>query len=129
MSSALKGYILKILSPSKVVINLGRQQGITKGMKFVIYDEGDMIIDPKTGKPIEKLELVKGEVEVIHVQENMSTAESYTIEKRTAYTPLAMMSPYAAKEEVKVTKELTKEKVKEISPSPVKVGDIVRRIY
>jgi len=127
-SPMLTGYVLKILSPSKVLINLGKEQGVKKGMRFVIYEEGDMITDPKTGKGIEKLELVKGEIEVIHVQQKISIAESYTVEKRTAYTPLAMIYPYSTKEEVKVKKELTEETVKEVLPSKLKVGDLIRQV-
>lgn len=127
-SELLKGHILKVLSPYKVLINLGRQHGVKRGMKFIIYEEGDMIYDPKSGKPVEKLELVKGEVEVIHVQEKMSTAGSFKTEKRI-YSPLDVIYPFRPTEEtVKVTKELTEEKIKEPLPSKLKAGDLVREL-
>jgi len=128
MSTLLKGYVMKILNPSTVIISLGRLNGVKKHMKFVIYEEGEMIIDPKTKAQIERLELVKGEIEVVHVQEKVSIAESYSIEERTAYSPLATMFPYSTKEEVKIKKHLTREKIEEASPSPLKVGDLVRQI-
>jgi len=80
----------------------------------------------KTEKEVEKLELVKGEVEVIHVQTKMSIAESFEVRRRTAYTPLALMVPFATKEEVKVSKELTGEKFKE--PLPTKLKEELRLI-
>jgi len=124
----LKGYVVKVLSPYKIVINLGREQGVKRGMKFIIYEEGDMIRDPKNGKGIEKLELVKGEVEVIHVQEKISIAASFETEKRM-YSPIDYLYPFRPREEtVKVKKELTEEKIKEPSPSKLKEGDLVRQL-
>lgn len=127
-SEPLKGYVLKILSPYKVLISLGKEHGVKKGIRFVIYEAGEMIFDPKTGKEVEKLELVKGEVEVIHVQTKMSIAESFEIRRRTAYTPLALMAPFATKEEVKVSKELTGRKFKEPLPTKLKEGDLIRQV-
>ncbi len=127
-SKMLKGYVLEVLSPYKVLINLGREKGAIKGMKFIIYEEGSVIYDPKTGKAVEKLELVKGEVEVIHVQEKMSVAASFETEKRV-YSPLATLYRiYGREETVKVRKELTEEKVEEHLPSKLKKGDLVRQL-
>lgn len=124
----LKGHVLKVLSPYKVLINLGRQHGVGKGMKFIIYEEGDMIYDPKSGKPVEKLELVKGEVEVVHVQEKMSAAASFETEKRI-YRPIWDLSMFRpTTETVKIKKELTEEKIKEPLPSNLKAGDLVRQL-
>ena len=116
MTTELKGYVLKILSPSEVIINLGKEHGVERGMRFIIYEEGEMICDPNTKEPIEKLELVKGEVKVIHVQQKISIAKSLVKEKRPVLDPLF---PLRYKEEiVEVEKQLEN----------VKVGDLVRRI-
>lgn len=124
----LKGHILKVLSPYKVLISLGRQQGVRKGMKFVIYEEGEMIHDPRSRKPVEKLELVKGEVEVIYVQERMSTAASFETEKRI-YRPIWDLSMYTTREEtVTIRKKITEEEIKEPLPSRLKEGDLVRQL-
>lgn len=127
-AESLKGHVLKVLSPFKVLISLGGQHGVERGMKFIIYEEGEMIYDPKSRKPIEKLELVKGEVEVTHVQKRMSTAASFKTEKRI-YRPIWEPYLFASREEaVTVKKELTKEKIKEPLPSKLKAGDLVRRL-
>jgi len=124
----LKGHVLKVYGSYKVLISLGKQQGVKKGMKFVIYEEGDMIYDPKSGKPVEKLELVKGEVEVIHAQEKMSIAASLETEKRI-YRPIWDPYIFASREEtVTVRKKLTEEKIKEPLPSKLKAGDLVRQL-
>jgi hypothetical protein len=124
----VKGLVVKILSPTKVLINLGSLQGVTKGMRFVIYEEGEMIKDPKSSQPIERLELVKGEVQIIHVQQKMSIGESFSIETKTTAPYSALTAMATTKEEIKVTTPLTKEKVEEISPGPLKVGDLVRSL-
>lgn len=79
----LKGKVLKILSQTKVLINLGSQHGVKEGISFVIYDEGEMINDPTTNQPLERLELVKGVVKIIQVQQKISIGESYRLETKT----------------------------------------------
>jgi len=128
MAELLKGRVVKVLSPYTVLINLGKASNVKKGMKFVIYEEGEMIKDPTTEEDLEKLELVKGYVEVTHVQEKISVAESFITEKRI-YRPFDILSEFQARE-ITVTekKQLTPEKIEEPKPSPVKEGDLVRQI-
>ncbi|MGA3191147.1 MAG: hypothetical protein ABSD73_01380 [Candidatus Bathyarchaeia archaeon] len=124
----LKGKILKILSSYSVVISLGKEQGVTKDMKFIIYEEGDMIKDPETGADIEKLEILKGEVTVTQVQEKISVAESFAIEKRV-YNPLDVVYAYTSRTVItKEKKPLTDEAIEAPAPSKVKIGDLVRQI-
>jgi len=128
MSGLLKGKILKILSNYSVIISLGREQGVAMDMKFIIYEEGEMIKDPETGADIEKLEILKGEVTVTQVQEKISVAESFEIEKRV-YSPLDIITSYASRTVItKEKKTLTDETIEAPTPSKVKVGDLVRQI-
>lgn len=131
----LRGKIAKILSQTKIVINIGNKQGVKIGMKFVIYDEGEMIFDPEDNQPIEKIELVKGNFEITQVQEKTSIGESYKIETKYfpgLYESLEAMASFGGKyvENTKVSVPLTKaiilEEVKE--PTQLKVGDLVRSI-
>lgn len=126
-SGLLKGKILKILSSYSVVISLGREQGVKRGMRFIIYEEGEMIKDPETKAEIEKLELVKGEVEITAVQEKISIAESFKTVKRV-YDPLNISFMYPREVIDKEKKALTEEKIEEPSSPKVKVGDLVRQI-
>jgi hypothetical protein len=116
------GYVLKVLSQYKVLISLGRKDGVFRGMRFVIYEEGDMVNDPKSGKPIERLELVKGTVEITHVQERMSIAESSFVERRV-YMPLPYPQPQVIKEKERLTIQAIPEPKLE-----VKVGDLVKQL-
>jgi len=128
LSELLKGRVAKILAPHKIVINIGRNDGVQTGMKFVVYEEGEMINDPETGEPLEKLELVKGTVEVTHLQDKISIAESFEVEKRV-YSPLAPIAQFVPREyTVKVKEKLTEAEVEEPKPSPLKVGDLVRQL-
>lgn len=83
----LKGKIVKFISQTKVLINIGSQQGVKTGMRFIIYDEGEMINDPTTNQPLERLELVKAEFEIIQVQQKISIGESFKIKTKTIEHP------------------------------------------
>jgi hypothetical protein len=127
LTELLRGCILRILSPYKVVINLGRVNNVKLGMRFVIYEEGEMIKD-LNGNDLEKLEITKGVVQVTNVQEKICVAESFHVEKKV-YDPLAIMkSLYPSEVEVKVKDKLAE--VPETAPEspPVKVGDWVRQV-
>jgi hypothetical protein len=96
-------------------------------MKFVIYEEGEMIKD-LDGHNVEKLEITKGFVQVTNVQEKICVAESFHVEKRV-YDPLAIMkSLYPSEVEVKVKEKLAEVPETSPEPSPVKVGDLVRQV-
>ncbi|HUV03383.1 MAG TPA: hypothetical protein VMW67_08140 [Desulfobacteria bacterium] len=73
----IEGKIAKILSEYRVVINRGHKDGVENGMRFVIFDPGEEIRDPDTKEPLGTLEILKAKVEVINVQEKLSTARTY----------------------------------------------------
>jgi hypothetical protein len=109
----------------RIVINAGAEDNVREDMTFVIFDEGDEIIDPETGNSLGRVETVKGRVEVIHVQSKMSIARSseFTEQKhavsRTIFEPFSSMGgaerPYDIRQ---VRKRLNN----------VNIGDHVRRI-
>lgn len=59
-----------------VVINKGAASGIKEGMKYLIYNKGEEIMDPETNLSLGTLEIVCGKGVVIHVQEKMATIKS-----------------------------------------------------
>ena len=67
------GKIAKIQDKYRVIINKGAEDGVTKNMKFYAYEEGEEIIDPDTNNIIEREEILKAHLNVIHVQEKIST--------------------------------------------------------
>jgi len=128
MTEPSKGKVAKIVDNYTIVINLGKNNGVKMNMKFVIYDEGEMIKDPETNEELGKLELVKGRVEVTNVQEKMCVAETYETEEERIYNPLESISEYLYPKSIHVKKPLPIERDVESEPLKVHVGDLVRSI-
>lgn len=132
MVELLKGRIAAFLSQSKVVVTIGLEDGVKKGMKFIIYEEGDLITDPRTGDSLEKLELIKGRIEITSVQEKISIGESFKIVAGSfldSYIEtLSTFSAFGAISK-KVKIKLTDNDISE-SPQlgPVVVGDLVKQV-
>ena len=82
MSEKYFGTVVKIIDQYSVVINVGSVQNVNEDDRFVIIGIGDIIVDPETGEELEKLEVVKGKVKISHVQEKISTAESFEYDKQ-----------------------------------------------
>jgi hypothetical protein len=76
--------IARILSPTRVVLAAGAEHGVRPGMEFIIYDLSDPIFDPDTKEPLGQLELHKGRVKVIHIQDKLCTAATLP---RKVYIP------------------------------------------
>ena len=61
----------------QVSLNIGREDGVKLGNKYLIYSLSDHeIIDPDTHKSLGFLEIVKGTGTVTHVQDTMCTITS-----------------------------------------------------
>ncbi len=71
------GFVAKICNERKVVLNKGSNDGISNGDKFVVFNLGEEVHDPKTGESLGILEEIKGKGEVIHAQDHMCTIETY----------------------------------------------------
>jgi len=127
--------VTRILNEHQLILNVGLKQGVQKGMTFVIYEEGEEIADPDSGEPLGKLEMVKGEVEISHVQESLSLAQSKELHRTTKPTvlsaKLAEVTPYSKS---KLEKEHEKLYVKQSDVSgtrtvgPIAVGDLARSV-
>ena len=73
--------VVKVINEYRVAINKGSRHDIKNGQRLLIYElSEEEIIDPTSGEPLGKLELVKGTGKVIHIQELISTVESDTKE-------------------------------------------------
>ncbi|WP_177764460.1 hypothetical protein [Flavobacterium sp. I3-2] len=66
-------YIVKKIDNYQIVINKGTQNEINSFMRFLVYEEGEEIIDPNTKQSLGKLEIPKGFFKVQHIQEKMTT--------------------------------------------------------
>ena len=68
----LRGTIALILDEQRLLINLGKEDGVAIGDKFIIFEDGQEVTDPATNQSLGKLELIKAQVEAVHVQEKLS---------------------------------------------------------
>ncbi|ODS32383.1 MAG: hypothetical protein SCARUB_02494 [Candidatus Scalindua rubra] len=74
MEKIIEGKVAKILDEYSIVINVGRNNGVTEGMIFVVFVQSDdEIKDPDSGETLGKVENVKDYVYVAHVQDKFST--------------------------------------------------------
>ena len=71
------GKVVKINNDIEIVINIGsKNSDIRIGQKFKVIKLGEAIVDPDTNQELGILEIPCGIVEVIYIQENMSTLRS-----------------------------------------------------
>ena len=68
----LRGQVVAILDDQRILINLGVEQGVSIGDRFIIFELGNEVTDPITGQVLGKLELIKTQIESVHVQEKMT---------------------------------------------------------
>jgi hypothetical protein len=122
--------IARVLNSTSVILAAGSDDGVKEGMEFVIYDLSETIRDPETGEDLGQLELVKGRVYAVHVQDKLTWAQtkSRTVERVVSLIPEML----ALRRQVK---ETVYEQLKvEGPPTPefdrtVRVGDKVRSVY
>jgi hypothetical protein len=68
--------------PLQVVINQGALHGVKVGDRFLVFGNGPHIADPATAPDLGVMELVRGQGEVVHVQDHMATIRR-TARRRT----------------------------------------------
>ena len=112
MKNKLDIRVAAIIEVDKIVINKGKIDGIEENMRFLVYKEGDEIIDPISKKSLGLLENPKGTFKALHVQENMTILISEL--KRPNRFALSFASPFA---EVDIERELLQS---------IKIGDKVK---
>lgn len=120
----IRGKVARILDKYRVVINVGSEDGVQEGDRFVIYDEVDAIEDPDTGEEIGELELPKANLEITHVQEQMSIG---THESEKTIDPVTVTSFLEKKKiQEKLPIDDDEDVPSRIQPEPIQVGDPVR---
>src|ERR1700744_2710502 len=82
MKIVLAAKVAHIIDAYNVVINAGKLDGVTEGNRFLIYAIGGDIRDPATGGSLGRLELVRGEGTVVHVQDRMATVRTDRVKMR-----------------------------------------------
>lgn len=68
--------VAQIIDDYRLVLNVGKRDGVEAGNSFLIYGLGNEITDPETGENLGALELVRGRGKVEHVQDAICTIRS-----------------------------------------------------
>ena len=122
MATPLTGKVTNIIDQYTVALNIGKDNGVVKGMKFEILGPTVTINDPDTHEKLGELSFVKARVEVTQVYNKFCVAESY---ETIIETPLPFPTFYVSRT---VTKKLPVDPVHVEVEKRVKVGDLVRQI-
>lgn len=71
--------VIKVISDMKIVINGGIVDELKQGMRFLVYEKGEDLIDPDTGDNLGSLEIIKGKAKINHIQDRITTLEPIDI--------------------------------------------------
>lgn len=71
--------VAKVIDKFKVVLNVGKDDGIKLGQDYIIYRQGEDVSDPDTGENLGSFEQVIGRGVITHVQDRIATLESSEI--------------------------------------------------
>ncbi len=130
----LRGKVALILDEQRLVINIGMERGVSVGDRFVIFEDGQEIDDPNSQQSLGRLELVKAQVEAVHVQEKMSLVMPTKKETSTQTTVLsATLAKTASTGTTDIHRDRLNVQVDQIAGLPqinsaIAVGDSVRSI-
>ncbi len=82
MTKTIEGKVAKILDEYSIVINVGRNDGVTEGMVFVVFTQSsDEIKDPDSGETLGTLENVKDYVSAVHIQDKFATCVAKEVKR------------------------------------------------
>lgn len=77
MSNEKPARVVAVIDHYRCVLNLGSEDGLELGDKFIIYGLGQDIVDPDTGEELGVLEIVRGKAKITHLQPRLATLETY----------------------------------------------------
>ena len=78
MTDLIHGKVARILNSREIAINVGRHDGVCRGMYFDVMDQNDEEIrDPDTQEVLGSIQRPKVRVKITMVQEKLSLASTY----------------------------------------------------
>ncbi len=127
MNEPIRGKVAQVLNEREIAINVGTEHGVYVGMYFDVIDTQDeKIKDPDTGQVLGSIERAKVKVQVTHVQEKLSVATTYQVQRMNIggdlFTNFLMPPKWVEKYETLRIKDKGWSPLREID-SYVKVGD------
>ena len=88
--------VVKVIDEYRVVINQGKRDEISVGDRYLVLNIGEEIFDPDTNESLGEVEIIKGKGKVTHVQEKMSTLESFGTERIKRRGPRGLLATATA---------------------------------
>jgi hypothetical protein len=74
----IEGKVAELINTRELAINIGKNAGVQKGMKFKVLAAKPMkITDPETGEELGEIDREKVRVEVTEVQDSFSICQTY----------------------------------------------------
>ena len=74
----LLGRVASILNANELVINIGVDKGVVRGMKFAVMAESPVsILDPETGEVLDTIDREKVRVEAVEVRQKVSICRTF----------------------------------------------------
>lgn len=70
----LEGYVVN-KKENSVTIDLGKRSGVKRGMRFIVFKEGNVIKHPKTGEVLDVENIKTGILEIDVIRDNIATAK------------------------------------------------------
>lgn len=127
------GKIAQIVDEGLVVLTVGAEHGVVPGMKMVVFEEGEEVRDPETGDSLGRVELVKGLLQVVHVQDRISQATGVPEGGEASSTVLSekMVKEninFALQSKSRRMNVLREQMTGRRSAGPIRVGDGVREL-
>lgn len=118
----LEGAVASILSSTELVINIGSNKGVKRGMKFAVLARTQLDVpDPYTGKRLDSLDREKIRVEAAEVRDNVTICRTYRVKAIPAGPLLrtSLADLYRPASEVKETLSVERESL----PPPLPEDD------
>src|ERR1051325_2006161 len=79
-SEPITGRVAQILNARELVINIGADAGVTKGMKFAVMSKAATEIrDPDTGEVLDTIDREKVRVRAIEVRPRITICRTYLV--------------------------------------------------
>jgi hypothetical protein len=83
VTEPIRGRVAQILTDRELVLNIGQDVGVTKGMRFaVLNSKGLEVVDPETGASLGSVDRAKVLVEAVRVQSKLSVARTFRTFRR-----------------------------------------------
>ncbi|MFD1422031.1 hypothetical protein [Lactiplantibacillus songbeiensis] len=129
----MDGKVIRILSDTDLIINLGSNDEVGYGNRFEIYEPGESIKDPTTHESLGVLDYIKATVEVTELHKSFSIVQHRSTKRETVSR--GGLSAFSQRtESIETTKihtlPVNKDSIepRHIKNEQIQVGDPIRSI-